>query len=146
MVKGMTLEIFQAIEPYITIFPKGSTLKINLDTASELVLKALSRAYAGPVTNTDTADADSLVEKILEARAGADRQVLTSDDPVLAQESLPLNAKEEALYLTIRQFASGKSDFLRIRAEGVDERSQIKTSILAVIQREDLSLLYWQRD
>lgn len=65
-VRGMTPEIYQKMEPYLTIWSTG---KINLNTASSVVLKSMGMS-------------DLLAQKLLTFRAGNDQIPRTADDRI----------------------------------------------------------------
>ncbi len=146
LVKGMTKEIFHSLRPYITIFPKdGAWLRINIDTASATVLRAVARSVAGAATNTQESDADSLVEKILDYRRGADGKEFTSDDKEVEINDLGLNEKENVIFLVLNQYRTKTADYLRVNVRGVEDSRKVESHISAVVKREDLSIVYWKR-
>ena len=146
LVRGMTEEIFQKLKSYITIFPRQGNLKVNFDTAPELVLTAVARALSGPATGSEIADADSLVEKILDYRSGEDGGEFTQDDRQIELSAMPVNAVERNIFLQMNQFRTKKSDYLRVFVKGVDQNSNIETHIESVVQRNDLAIMYWKRN
>lgn len=147
LVRGMTKEIAQKLKPHVTIFPQeGGELKVNFNTASLSVLQAMGRAFTGPATHTDSSDADSLALKIIEYRSGEDRIEFTKDDLFIDIAAMALNAKERILGLVMNQYRTRISDYLRIRAVGVEDDRGISSSIDAVLRREDLAIVYWKRE
>jgi general secretion pathway protein K len=145
LVRGMTKEIFAALEPYITVFPRSGRFLVNLETASPPVLSALMRSASGAKTNTSQDDADSLVEKILQYRRGADDIEGTSDDRSPEINELVLNGKEKVIFLLTAPNWTKVSHFLRATVEGVDTATGTSSVIEAVIHREDMSIVYWRR-
>ena len=142
LVKGMTREIFTAIKDYLTIFPKqGGGLRINFETASETVLKALARSGTGAATNTNVFDADSLVEKISRYQQGSDGVRYTADDVLVDMNQLSLSLSETAVFQVMNQFRTMRSDYLRIRAKGVEKERKIKTVFEVVVFRDNLTIL-----
>ncbi len=146
LVRGMTKEVFTKLKDYITIFPKQGQFLINIDTAPALILEAFTRSLAGPVTNTQVADADSLVNKMLEYRRGEDRKELTPDDRVLELNDLSLNAKEQALFLTLNQYRTKQSNYFRIQVKGVEDLRGVEARCEAIVDRNNLSIVQWHRN
>ncbi len=66
LVKGMTLEIFNKIRPFITVYGSG---RVNINTAGEHVLEAIGLERA-------------LIDKVFRFRRGNDGQEGTADDNV----------------------------------------------------------------
>ncbi|MBP9854965.1 MAG: general secretion pathway protein GspK [Candidatus Omnitrophica bacterium] len=145
LVRGMTSEIFTKLKPYITVFPKEGSLLVNLNTASEEVLLAYAKNYAGDKTNTTVEDARRLVEKIVSYRRGDDGMWPSSDDRLLQVNEMVLNASERVIFMALTQHQTPKSNFIRVTVRGVDENTQTASVIEAVINRMDLSVLYWHR-
>lgn len=147
LVNGVTEEIFSALKDYVTVFPKESKpLYINVNTASPVVLQALTRAMTGAVTNTEIQDADSLVAKIINYRAGPDGEEATGDDRLVDLNELGLNAKERAVFLSSKSRMTDVSKYFRIKVRAVDSASSLASEIEAVIRREDSAILYWHRE
>jgi type II secretory pathway component PulK len=146
LVRGMDKETYRKIEDYITVFPKGGNLKINFDTASGSVVLALAYAFAGSLTNTDTADADALTTKMLDYRRGEDGMEFTADDRPIEMGKMALNAKENVLFLAMNQFRTEKSDYIYVHSEGTERSRGAKTEMDAVVYRQDLSIRYWHRE
>ena len=145
LVKGMTPEIFKRIRDYITVFPRQDNMAINLDTASEVVLKALARSITGQ-TNTAIEDTDRLVERLVTYRRGEDGLWGTSDDRVIDGNTMGLNAVENTIFQAMSYSRTRTSRFLRIHVKGIDEASLASTDIETVVDRGDLSFMYWHRD
>ncbi|MBF0532552.1 MAG: general secretion pathway protein GspK [Candidatus Omnitrophica bacterium] len=143
LVKGMTKKIFQTLKPYITVFPKYGGLTVNFNTASEEVLKALARSVTGPQTNTDLADADSLISKILEYREKINEQTV-QDHQTMDFNDMPLNAKERAIYLTINSYRSTRGGAVRFDVHAVEPASRVETNIEVVVDQPTSNILYWQ--
>lgn len=144
LVRGMSREIFDRLKDYITVFPPQGSLQVNFDTAPELVLRALAHGFAGAKTNTDEEDADSLVEKILDYRAGDDGREFSADDRSVDHNDMPLNAKERTIFLAMSALRTKDSKYLRIRVEGLDKNFGVSSLIDAVLRREDLAIVYWK--
>lgn len=144
LVRGMTSEIFQLIKNYITIFPSSGAFKVNFDTASEAVLRAMFQAKSGRVTGTSEADVDGLVEKILEYRQGSDGQVATADDRMVDVNAMALNAKEKGLFLSTNFWRTKKSRYFSIYSQGVMGSNQAMVAVEAIVRRDDLSIVHWR--
>lgn len=144
LVRGVTDELFEKLKPFVTIYPKGGGLKINFDTAPEVVLKAMALNFAGESSNTQTSDAESLVEKILEYRRGGDGVEFTQDDQPLDGTNLPLNAKERAIFLAMSPFKTNRAQYLRVVVKAVEKKLDVETRIEAVVSREDLAIVEWR--
>ncbi len=146
LVKGMTPELFARVREFVTVFPKdGAQFLINGSTASPLVLRSLARSVTGLPTNTDLADADSLVRKLVVFRAGPDGREATADDRGLDPENIPLTARERAVYLTMARYMTGVSQFVRVRIRGVEGKGKVSCRIDSVIDRRKLSVVSWNR-
>ena len=140
MVKGVTREIFDALEPYITVYTAG---RVNFNTASAVPLEALGIQ-------------ESLARKIIEFRQGADTQEGTKDDQVfqLVESITPaLSAAASFSSEEYQQIANAISQNLvgvasavfRIQSIGrlIKGDRAVEGSITAVLQR-DGTILYWR--
>jgi type II secretory pathway component PulK len=146
LVKGMTQDIYDKIKDEITIFPKEGNFQVNFDTASQKVLLAFALSLAGPSTNTDPADAESLVRKMIEYRSGDDGLAMTIDDRELDLGKLNFNEKEKVIALVMNQFKTKKSNYLRVRVTGQDQLSRMSSRLEAIIERDSQKIVYWHRD
>ncbi len=144
-VRGVTPEIFEQVRPFLTVIPEGGALRINFDTAPHEILQAVARHYSGSYTNAEVMDADSLVEKVLMHRRGDDGQAATADDRPVKLASMPLNAKERVIALSMQRHQARSARYLRIRVRGEEPQSGITTVIEAVVDRNDLTILSWRR-
>ncbi|MCB9757584.1 MAG: general secretion pathway protein GspK [Candidatus Omnitrophica bacterium] len=146
-IDGMTPEIYQKVENLITVFPRRSQgLKINLATASQEVIRALTRNFSGPLTNTSAVDAESLAAKILVSRMGADQVEGTQDDPVLNEQELGLTAPEANIFRAMGPVRTLTSRFLVAHVTGLDATGQRRSHIDAVIDRDSLTVVSWKAD
>ena len=147
LVKGMTPQIFQKLKDYVTVFPQEArALLVNLETAPEIIIRALARSVAGPITNTEIADSDSLASKLLAYRRGEDSRDFTADDRSVDENQLGLNAKEMVIFLAIKAQTTSASHYLRMHIRGVEGASSVHSDVEAVVYRDDLSIVYWHRD
>ncbi|MBU0469598.1 MAG: general secretion pathway protein GspK [Candidatus Omnitrophica bacterium] len=145
LIRGMTPEIFNEIKDNITIFPKNGRLLVNFDTASAEVLLSIARSVAGGSTNAELSDADSAVEKLIAFRKGDDGLEATEDDKLYDLNKISLNAKEKSVLMSISRYRSKRSDYINVNVVGVEKKNNIQSKINAVIYRNDLSLVYWNR-
>lgn len=145
LVRGMTNEIYDKLSRYVTVSINESKLKINFDTATETVLLALARSAAGSSTNTDLSDADSLVGKILEFRRGEDGIEPSVDDRKVELNDMVLVGNERTIFLVLNQYRARTSSYLNIQVRGVDTDRNTETRIEAIVDREDMSIVYWHR-
>jgi len=84
-VKGIDDDIFDKVRSYVTVYSQG---KVNINTATEVVLRALGCG-------------DSLTAKILDFRAGSDRMPGTSDDGVFKTKEAILSTLSAAKPLDV---------------------------------------------
>ncbi len=146
LVRGMTKEVFEQLTPYVTVYPKGpGALKINFDTASEIVLKALARGVSENATNTDISDADSLARKMIECRNRGGHKENSFDDGQIRSEDMNLNSREKIIFNIIRNYRTEQSQYFRALSVGVEGRQNIKAEIEVVFRRQDLSIIYSQQ-
>jgi type II secretory pathway component PulK len=149
LIKDMTPEIFSQIKEYVTIFPQNSALNINVNTASDVALKAVFRFVAEQSPGVENEDVDSLVGKIIAYRSGKDGIPCTADDRAIKNSNISpvgLNSQESAFYMTAaNNYFKGMSDYFRVCAKATDSQYQISSRAEAVIAKENLSLLFWKR-
>ena len=146
LLKGMTQDILKQVKPFLTVFPKDAkAIKINLNTASKIVIQSVARNFIGGQTNADLQDADDLADKIISYRNGEDGLEQTEDDRLVERNELGLNAKEQVLFLAMQKNITNESKYFSIHVRGVDETSNISTDIYAIIFRDDLSVVQWKR-
>ena len=147
LVKGMTSQIYSKLKNYVTTFPQeASALLVNMNTAAEIVIRALARSMAGPITNTDMADADSMAAKVLTYRWGNDGEPLTLDDRLIDENEIPFNAKEKAVFLAVKNQTTNVSHYFRIHVKATDNLSGISSNLESVVYRDDLSIVLWHRN
>ncbi|MFH1230105.1 MAG: type II secretion system protein GspK [Planctomycetota bacterium] len=117
LVKGMKPDIFYAVKDFITLYGDG---KVNINTAPYPVLRALG---------SNNPASDSLANKIIRCRAGADGIEGTEDDGVFMQTSSiitalttreSLTSSENALIknLLVTNVFTVQSNYFRIISEG----------------------------
>lgn len=146
LIQGVSGELFLKMKNFVTVFPKkGGILKVNFNTASEVVLSALTRSKTGARTNTGLEDARSLTRKMMIYRNGSDGQEATSDDRPMEMEKLGLNAKEQVIFLSLVQNMAKTPRYFRVRVKGVDASSSASVLVEAVIDGEDLSIVSYRR-
>ncbi len=143
LVEGMTDEVFQGLQPFITIYTDG---KVNLNTAPQEVLKALGMG-------------EGLVNKLLRFRRGLDDILGTEDDQSftgLGSAGQQLNAfdsltPQEAAQLTnliTQNRLKVTSGFFKIHSRGAVRDGKITRSVEGTVQRgtgpsSSLALLSW---
>jgi len=145
LVRGVTEEIFQKLSPYVSIFPREGNFKINFDTAPRAVLQGMANSVAGSMTNTEVEDAESLVEKMINHRNGADQIPGTQDDEEIDLNQMSLNLKERTIFLALNGYRTKKSNYFYARVLSRVEPYGVESVIDAVIQRDDLSIVAWKR-
>jgi len=146
LIRSMTPLIFQAIKNYITVLPNSARFYVNFNTASAIILKAITRTVTGPMTGTDISDADSAVEALIAYRNASDGLSATQDDLLYDLNKINLNAKEKSILRSIVGYVSQKSDFININVVGVEAKRNVKSSINVIVKRSDLSFVFWNRD
>ncbi len=153
LVRGMTQEIFQKMKDYIAIFPlqaNSAKNNVNVNTAGEAVLQALANTAVEFVPGTNQADADNLVQKIIDYRKGDDKIIATADDQSIdlsRPDQLGLNPPERNLFnYLINNFFVVKSDYFKIKAQGIYKDKKVKSNITAVIKRGEEGFYFWHED
>lgn len=152
MVKGMNEEIFKALDPYVTIFPQESDrLALNMNTVSRVVLESVLRDATQQMPNAQMDNATRAALKIVQYRQGQDGLPCTSDDRPIERTdfgSLGLLQDEQAIFLTAvsAHALTERSIFFRIQVIGKDNSLQTTTRVNAVVHRDDLTTVFWQRE
>lgn len=145
LIPGVNEEMYRKAKPYLTIFPKSGSLRINFDTAPVVVLRAVSRGAFGGANGADLADAEALVVKMMEYRRGDDGLEMTADDRVIDWNEMNLNAAERTLAFFVTQYRAQKSDHFRVVSEGSAGSTGVTATIEAVVRRDDLAIVSWRR-
>ena len=143
LLEGMTDEVFQALQPFITIYTDG---KVNLNTAPQKVLKALGMG-------------EGLVNKLLRFRRGLDDILGTEDDQSftgLGSAGQQLNAFDSLTPQEVAQLTNlitqnrlkVTSGFFKIHSRGTVRDGKIIRSVESVVQRgtgpsSSFALLSW---
>ena len=141
LVRGMTEDIFKKIKPFVTIFPKQGLLYVNFNTASDEVLRSLARSVASTQANMALSDADSLVEQILNCRRGEDGIEGTADDKSVELTNMSLNNREHALFVTLNQYRTLKSNYFRVHSQGTAGSRKVKMVIEVIVDRNSSSIV-----
>ena len=144
LVDGMTHEVFQALEPFVTVYSDG---KVNLNTAPREVMAALGMS-------------EGLVSKVLRFRWGRDGLRGTRDDQsftTLASAGQELNAFETLTPLEAAQLSNVitqnrlkvASSVFRIHAQGTVRDGKIRRAVEGVVRRaagpsRSVALLSWR--
>jgi len=137
LVRDMTSEIFSKVRDKLTVYGDG---EINVNTASREVLLALGLG-------------ERLVNKILDYRAGTDREEATQDDRAFTQVKaiaaslsgvFTMSSSEVASVsnLLSAKALSVQSKHFRVRSRG-ELKNGLTLDITAVFQQEDGSILFW---
>ncbi len=145
-VRGMDDRLWSDLKPYVTIVPVEGPLKVNFSDAPRIVLLALARCFSGARTNTDLSDAQSLVRKVLEYRAGPDGEENTDDDRPVDLKDIVLNAKEKVLASSLLMYEQKRPAFFRMEILAEAEPMRVMTRLNTVIRLSDLSVVSWRRD
>jgi type II secretory pathway component PulK len=130
LVEGMTREVFQGLQPFVTVYSDG---KINLNTAPAEVLTALGMSQG-------------LVSKVLRFRWGLDGLRGTRDDQSftsLASAGQELNSFETLTPLEAAQLTNVisqnrlkvASSFFRIHSRGAVADGKISRAVEAIVRR-----------
>lgn len=146
LVQGMNKNIFQKIKDFITIDPVQGPLLINLDTASQEVLRAFAKSFTGPQTNTSLEDADSLVNNIMEYRKSKDSPNESAQDRAIEANKMNLNSKESAIFLMMQAQRQRIPEYIHIHVQGIEPTTKASTDLTATLQRSDYSFLRWHRN
>lgn len=140
MVRGVTPEIFEKVKPFVTVYSEG---KVNINTASKTVLRVLGLS-------------DTLADKVLQFRRGADNQLGTKDDEIfqdVSQITPALSASKNFSGEEYEQIANAvakgwvgvTSQIFRVHAKGLLNRESRKTDTLVTcVVKRDGSILYWK--
>jgi general secretion pathway protein K len=136
LIRGMTSEIFNVLKDYISIWPKEGVLKVNFDTAPEIILRSFARSLTGPKTNTSLSDADALVYKIMEYRQGKE---------FLDVNEILFNPKEKSLMLSMNAFRIKESNYFAIHSYG-ETLLGVKTHAEAIFDKNNFSIVSWRRE
>lgn len=144
-VRGMTRDIFERVKGFLTIYPARGKFLLNIDSASEPVLTAFAKRFAGTGTNTSIEDAVSLVRKILSYRKGKDQVEATPDDRTVDFGEMRLTAKEKVIAAAMGRYRTTAPKFFRMKARGVDGRTGHEFCVEVVLYRPELSVVHWRR-
>jgi len=136
----MTQEVFNNIEPFVTVFGEG---RININTAPEEVLLAVGIS-------------DYVVKNILLFRSGGDLLAGTGDDNIFLQPSTIVSRLSQAFNLSPSEIASlsnlvsvdqfsVKSENFMIHSVGQLGHRKGQTTILAVSDRTG-QVKYWREE
>lgn len=137
LVRGMNKEIFEKLKDYITIFPKqANSLKVNVNTASRVVLLALANSIPGNYQSV----AEPLIQNIIDYRKGDDNIDLEYLD------ELDLIPDEEGLLGNMKIFLTEKSDYFRVNALGLYKDKKVQSKIVTIIERQSGNIVFWHED
>jgi len=146
LVKGMQQNIFERLEPYLTVFGTG---KINLNSASSVVLLSLADSLGA-----ELAVGESLATKIVRCRDSGSVFSAPSADKIVEQMDgfSSLAKREKALFesmmshITLRSTCFRGTAIASVSAEpGADAENEIEwdSRITFVFRRSRGDILYW---
>jgi len=141
LVRGMTKEIYQKIKESLTVFSLGNTLKVNVNTASPEVLRAIARSVVAGNTSFNENDIEPLVEKLIAYRSGEDQIEDTLDDIPINNNEIPFNAAERGIYLNMLAYLTNKSNYIHVTSVGSTKDKKVTATLKAVVNRRDLSIV-----
>ena len=148
LVRSMDDEILKKIRGYVTVFPKQAEgFFINVNTASEIVLKSFFYAYLDSA-QASQGDADSLVSKIIAYRLGSDGKPCTSDDQAIQTTdlaSLQFNTIEDSVFRNALAEIKEESSYYRIKVKGKSSFLNVVSEIEAVVNQENLAFVFWNK-
>ena len=149
LVKDVTEDIFEKIKDHVTVFPQSETdLRVNINTAPELVLKALFR-FVAEGANAELSDADNLAQKIVLYRRGDDGRACTADDRLIPEVDvglLGLNLGESGIYNTaVSMYIKRGAKYFRVWAKATDNGYGISSQVETIFDRDEAHLVYWKR-
>ena len=146
MVRGVTREIYDALKDQVTVFPKQGILRVNFDTAPEAVLAALARAMSTVLPDVAPSDADALVEKsCATAREKTAPFLRVTTGSSISMKCL-LTPRRGTCSWRCPNFARTPRIICASVSRELKKVRGAKTVIEAVVYRNDLSTLQWQRN
>ncbi len=145
LVKGVTLDFYTELEPFITVFPFSypqSTVplsKINVNTAPrEIIASLFDQGFVS--------DPWQVSKEIMEERDGG--IVWNSKDEYIKyiQDKLGIDPKdkEQPISRSIENIIGVKSDYFRLKSTGIVENSQSTITAVAKRQGREYSIIYWR--
>ncbi len=154
MIRGFSKDVCSKVKDYLTIYNLAYVdLKININTADKIVLQAVSRAGADLDVNPQTTqeDADGMVDKIVDYRAGDDKIELTADDRKIDLQNpdeLNLFGAEESLFIFLKNtFFISKSDIYRAHVRGLYQDKKIASDIEVVLSPAgEYLVIFWHEE
>lgn len=141
LMSEMDVPKLERLRPYLTVWPKkAAQLTVNLDTASPEIMQALVE-YHAQLTDAQSEEARSLTEKVM-----AKRLDMAQGLPQSVEESdLPLIGKERAIWRALQVNRTRRSSFIRVQVQAKDQLTNVGMSMNAVIKRDDLSIVEWNK-
>ena len=128
-------EAYNRLRDYITV---DSNNKININTASEEVLKAISRAIAKANARPETL-ADGLASRLIGLRSANPFMNKTAIDSLQLSD-----LQEQGLFDLLKPYLAPKSDSFRITVTG--NSGKISKNIEAVYNRSSKKIVYWRQN
>jgi len=144
LVKDMTKDIFDKIKDYVTVFPQAETsLKVNINTAPEIVLKSVFYFLVEQGSGLEIRDADNAIKKIILYRSGDDGRWCTRDDNPLSGGNYGFLSPSEQLLCNSSYFTES-SEYFRVDAKGADDQYKVSSQVEMIINK-DLKLFSWKQ-
>lgn len=150
IIKGMTQEIFEKIQKYVTVFPRQGKqmLQVNLNMASTELMKAIAMSFP----NAGEEVVDSAVKKIENFRRGNDNIYCTSDDKIVFDKQTNfdviknlydvLTASEEVVYRNLYNiYDSGNPAYVSFTARGYDQATSMYYESDVTLDVTDLNVV-----
>jgi type II secretory pathway component PulK len=141
LVSGVTVQ--ENLRNVLTVFPRSAAgLKINVNTASAPVLKALARGIRTE-SELSVQDSDRLIDKMLSFRAGEDEKDHTADDKIVDFSAMILDTREEMMARKLSRYQSMQSEYVSILSRGTYGKSIVVFE--AVLYRPALAIVAWRK-
>lgn len=132
LVKGMTDEIFSSIMGYITVYGNADG-KVNINTASKRVMLAMGLS-------------EGLASIVMDIRSGPDKLPGTGDDGVFdgdIMQRLGVSIDSSDKTVLENRFTTA-SNYFRIEAKGIVDRSKIISRIVCVVKKGETKLKFYR--
>ena len=131
LIEGMTKEVYSEIKDLVTIY-RGDEYRVNINTASEQVLKVVTGK-------------DSLVQDILDYRMGDDGEEGTEDDRIFeTNKDIQNKAITEMIGLNPELFDPGSNIFRIWARYFISEDKEKYITVEAVVDRPKGKIYHWK--
>lgn len=139
LVKGISLELYRAIEGILTVFGNGD---VNINTAEPAVLEVIIASAMNQAAISDQAKLEGLLSAVLRYRE-VNGQFSEGDlDNLLSVLDLP-PADYELITVELRKNLVVESDFFRIIAKGSLDAGKPARQIECVYDSQTRELIFW---